>query len=119
MPDGAELLNPYRNPVTWKIGRKFYRKYYGDSHARTLTLGINPGRFGAGLTGIPFTDPVHLENVCGIPNYFAKKPELSAAFVHEMIRLFGGPERFYRKFYISSVSPLGFTRGTKNYNYFD
>jgi hypothetical protein len=36
-----------------------------------------------------------------------------------MISAFGGPEKFYSKFYFSAVSPLGFTREGKNLNYYD
>jgi len=41
-----------------------------------------------------------------------------------MISAFGGADAFYKKFYISSICPLGFTkvdeRGReKNYNYYD
>ncbi len=32
---------------------------------------------------------------------------------------FGGAEKFYNKFYISSISPLGFTKNNKNLNYYD
>ncbi len=39
---------------------------------RYLILGINPGRFGGGITGIPFTDPIRLQNICGIENDFQK-----------------------------------------------
>ncbi|MEQ8425836.1 MAG: DUF4918 family protein, partial [Cyclobacteriaceae bacterium] len=94
-------------------------KYYSDTHPRTFILGINPGRLGAGLTGIPFTDPVKLENDCGIPNSLSKKRELSADFIYQMIDAFGGKEKFYSKFYFGSVSPLGFTRDDKNLNYYD
>ena len=82
-------------------------------------LGINPGRLGAGLTGVPFTDPVNLEKNCGIPNAFAKKPELSSDFIYRMIDDMGGPESFYRKFFITSVCPLGFIRKSVNMNYYD
>ena len=44
----------------------------------TLILAINPGRLGAGVTNIAFTDPVHLERDCGIANDFPKREELSA-----------------------------------------
>ncbi|MFI5224347.1 MAG: DUF4918 domain-containing protein, partial [Nitrospirales bacterium] len=66
-----------------------------------LILGINPGRLGAGLTGIPFTDPLKLQNICGIENTLPKKAELSADFIYTMISAFGGPEAFYKKFYFS------------------
>ncbi|HVV55873.1 MAG TPA: uracil-DNA glycosylase family protein, partial [Mucilaginibacter sp.] len=109
---------------TLAISEQFYRKYYSDNNKRHLILGINPGRFGAGLTGIPFTDPKRLVSECGIPYTGKPAHEPSSVFVYEMINAFGGPEKFYSRFYISSLSPLGFTsvgdRGReKNYNYYD
>lgn len=84
-----------------------------------MIFGINPGRFGGGVTGIPFTDPIRLEKDCGIPNSWQKKQELSSLFIYEMINKFGGPEKFYKKFYITAISPLGFTKANKNLNYYD
>jgi hypothetical protein len=84
-----------------------------------VIIGINPGRFGAGLTGIPFTDPIKLETICGIKNDLPKKAELSADFIHTMINRYGGPALFYKDFYFTSVSPLGFTKAGKNLNYYD
>jgi len=71
-----------------------------------------------GITGIPFTDPVKLE-VLGIANDFQKKRELSSDFVYQMITAFGGANKFYQTFYISAISPLGFTKDEKNLNYYD
>jgi hypothetical protein len=99
--------------------KAFYEKYYDDERKRTLILGINPGRFGAGTTGVPFTDPVRLEKECGIANNFPKKQELSSVFVYEMINAYGGCKVFYRKMYISAICPLGFIKEGKNYNYYD
>jgi len=82
-------------------------------------IGINPGRFGGGITGIPFTDPMRLQNICGIENNFKKKYELSSVFIYEIIKKFGGAEKFYNKFFISAISPLGFTKHNKNLNYYD
>jgi Domain of unknown function (DUF4918) len=84
-----------------------------------MIIGINPGRFGAGLTGIPFTDPIKLETICGIKNDLPKKAELSADFIYTMIHRYGGPALFYKDFYFTSVSPLGFTKAGKNLNYYD
>ena len=84
-----------------------------------MIIGINPGRFGGGVTGIPFTDPIRLQINCGINNSWSKKQELSSSFIYEMINAFGGPEVFYNKFYITAVSPLGFTKDNKNLNYYD
>lgn len=36
-----------------------------------------------------------------------------------MIEAYGGAEKFYGKFFISSVSPLGFIKDGKNLNYYD
>jgi hypothetical protein len=119
LPEGVEVLNPFQNPDTFELCKKFYKKFYDDHSSRTMLLGINPGRHGAGLTGIPFTDPIKLEEVCGIKNTMPKKAELSADFIYAMIHAFGGAEKFYSRFYFSSVSPLGFTRNGKNLNYYD
>lgn len=119
LPNGVEVMNPYQNEVAFALCKKFYNKYYNNSQPRKIILGINPGRFGAGLTGIPFTDPVKLEEECGIQNNLTKKRELSADFIYLMINAFGGKEIFYNQFYFGSVSPLGFTKDGKNLNYYD
>jgi hypothetical protein len=119
LPKGIEVLNPYQDDVAFELTTKFYRKYYNDHNRRTMIMGINPGRFGAGLTGVPFTDPVKLQEICGIANDLPKKTELSADFIHTMIAAFGGCEKFFSKFYFNSVSPLGFTQNGRNVNYYD
>ncbi|MGC1241855.1 MAG: uracil-DNA glycosylase family protein [Chryseosolibacter sp.] len=119
LPPGIAVMNPYQDKTCFEICREFYGKYYNDHNKRYLILGINPGRYGAGLTGIPFTDPIKLESVFGIKNSFSKKPELSADFIHTMIAAFGGYETFFSKFFINSVSPLGFVKEGKNLNYYD
>lgn len=119
LPSGVSILNPYHDASAFSYTEKFYKKFYCDTAGRSLILGINPGRFGGGLTGIPFTDPIHLEKDCGIKNELQKKPELSSEFIYRMIEAFGGPELFYKKYFISAVCPLGFTKDGKNLNYYD
>jgi len=119
LPGEVGVLNPYSDKKIFEYCTSFYNKYYNTENQRSIILGINPGRFGAGLTGIPFTDPVKLEQECGIPNDLPKKRELSADFIYTMIQAFGGKEKFYHQFYFGSVSPLGFTRNGKNLNYYD
>ncbi|MGZ4000508.1 MAG: uracil-DNA glycosylase family protein, partial [Mucilaginibacter sp.] len=119
------IMNPFReSEQTMAISNAFYRKFYSDSNKRHLILGINPGRFGAGLTGIPFTDTKRLVSECHILYDGKISHEPSSVFVYEMIDAFGGVEAFYSKFYINSLCPLGFTiideKGKeKNYNYYD
>ena len=119
MPAGVEVLNPYQQVDTMALCKSFYEKYYNDTSERLLLLGINPGRFGSGATGISFTDPIQLERTCGIPNPLPKKPELSSTFVYQVIEALGGTHQFYHHFFISAVSPLGFTKNGKNINYYD
>ena len=119
LPDGFEWLFPYDNPETMHALTTFYERFYADNQVRTIIFGINPGRFGAGVTGVPFTDPVRLETECGIRNDFPKKPELSSVFVWQFINAYGGASAFCRDFYITSLSPLGFVKDGKNINYYD
>jgi len=119
LPPDVVVLNPYKDEQAMEACTLFYQKYYTDSRERIALFGINPGRFGGGLTGVPFTDPIHLEETCGIKNNLDKRPELSSRFIYEMIAAFGGPALFYHKFYLSAVSPIGFVREGKNLNYYD
>lgn len=124
LPDGIEVLNPYKpGTETWNITEQFYRKFYSGERKRSLILGINPGRLGAGATGIPFTDTKRLLSHCDISCSFSLH-EPSSVFVHQVIDAFGGPRLFYERFFISSVSPLGFVKINErgkpvNYNYYD
>jgi hypothetical protein len=119
LPKGIGLLNPFANAEVWPVFEAFYNKYCRDEGKRHLILGINPGRFGAGVTGISFTDPKILEEQCGIPNPYVKRNELSAIFIYEMIAAMGGIDAFYSRFFLSSVVPLGFVKDGKNINYYD
>lgn len=119
LPPGVEAMNPYRDAACMEVCQKFYSKFYNDVNKRFLILGINPGRYGAGITGIPFTDPIKLETIFGISNDLPKKPELSAEFIHSMIGAYGGYELFFNKYFINSVSPLGYVQNGKNLNYYD
>ena len=112
-------MNPYADPRTQAYVRTFLEKYFSDKRERTLILGINPGRFGAGITGVTFTDPVALAAECGIDNDLPLYHEISASFVYMVINRLGGPQQFYSQFFLSGVSPLGFTRGGTNLNYCD
>ncbi|MEZ5041210.1 MAG: DUF4918 family protein [Saprospiraceae bacterium] len=119
LPSPVALLFPYEETATMNALSRFYLQYYNDKAPRIFIFGINPGRFGAGITGVPFTDPIRLAEVCGIPNDFQKKAELSSIFVYEYIQAYGGPAAFYQQYYITSLCPLGFTKEGKNYNYYD
>jgi hypothetical protein len=125
LPRGIRIMNPYReNPEIVPVISQFYHKFYNDANPRHIILGINPGRFGAGVTGIPFTDSKRLTEKCGLSIPGMNTFETSSVYIYEMIDAFGGVTEFYNKFFISAVCPLGFTavsdKGKSiNYNYYD
>lgn len=125
LPDGIKAMHPFaENPEVLSIASSFYHKFYNDLNPRKLILGINPGRLGAGATGIPFTDTKRLSDICGIVSTSMITHEPSSVFIYELIEEFGGPCAFYNKFYISSVCPLGFIEQNQkgnwvNCNYYD
>jgi hypothetical protein len=119
LPAGIDTLFPQKDGQVRQVLIAFFNKYYSDNRPRRLLFGINPGRFGAGITGINFTGPRQLKNDCGITHPFGESSELSAEFIYEMIGKYGGPEKFYGDYFISAVSPLGFTKNGININYYD
>lgn len=125
LPRGIRVLNPFEeNPKIIDVLHQFYTQFFTDKKPRRLLIGINPGRHGAGQTGIPFTDTKRLSKACGLPIVDFKTHEPSSVFVYDVIKAFGGVEKFYSRFYINSVCPLGFVRKNKkgnwvNCNYYD
>ena len=119
VPRGVTVMNPYRDKAVQGYMRQFLDKYFADYRERVLVLGINPGRFGAGVTGITFTDPVAMADYLGIANPLPRRRELSSVFIYDMIHRFGGPDAFFGNFFLTAISPLGYTRGGLNLNYYD
>lgn len=120
VPSGIEVMNPYLEEDVMDVVQQFFNKYFPDEHPRRLIFGINPGRLGAGITGVGFTDPIRLEEICQIPNPFPRKRELSSDFIyHYLLEAYGGPELFYKDYFITSTYPLGFKENGKNINYYD
>lgn len=118
LPDGFQVMNPFlENPETMVVMEKFYKKYYSDNNRRRFIIGINPGRHGAGTTGVPFTDTKRLSSVHGIEMTSAYTHEVSSVFVYEVIEQYGGAEKFFNDFYINSPFPLAIIRKQKNGNW--
>lgn len=115
----TELLNPYSSKEVKEIVRKFFRKFYDDDNERIFIIGINPGRFGGGLTGISFTDPVALREQCGIENNLGNQKELSSKFIYSVANRFGGVEKFFSKVFLTALYPFALLKKGKNYNYYD
>lgn len=125
LPADVSVMNPFEeSPLALRLSKAFYDKYYSDNKQRHIILGINPGRFGAALSGVPFTDFKRLERYCGISAEGHTTHEPSSEFVYLMITSIGSVADFYARFYINSVCPLGFVirkeqGGSVNYNYYD
>lgn len=119
LPRGIKIINPYQSQKVKSVVKEFYSKYYNDNNERLFVIGINPGRFGGGLTGISFTDPVALKDRCGIKNNFSTRMELSSIFVYKVIDRFGGVDNFFSKVFLTALYPLAIIKNGKNYNYYD
>jgi len=117
LPKGIGVLDPFNGPNADEVRRivtAFHRRYYSDDKPRTLMLGINPGRLGAGSTGLSFTDTKRCESDLGIAVNGLRTHEPSSDFFYRMIRAAGGAEAFYSKVYVHAVCPLGFVREQAN-----
>lgn len=119
LPAGVRAMNPYRDPVARRYTRAYLDAFYADTTPRLLAFGINPGRFGAGITGVAFTDPVALADFCGIANDLPRRREFSSVFIYQAIERLGGVRAFTRRCFLTAAAPLGFTRGGVNLNYYD
>lgn len=98
------------------IVQAFYDKYYIDNVPRIVLCGINPGRNGAGKTGVPFLDFHSLSQL--LPNIDNHDKELSAKFIYDIILHFGA-EKFFKYVYLTNISWFGFANEKGNVNYYD
>ncbi|MBK6641307.1 MAG: DUF4918 family protein [Bacteroidetes bacterium] len=119
LPSGIGVLKPYSEIQVQRLLKLFCEKFYSGSKPRILMIGINPGRKGGGLTGIPFTDTFALEESCGLSTDLPQSSELSSRFIYKMIEAYGGAPKFYDNVLLSALCPLGFVRNGKNFNFYD
>ena len=94
----------------------FWEKFYGNYVPRIMICGINPGRLGAGKTGIPFLDFASLSQL--IPGVERQDSENSAEFFFQVVKSFGA-ESFFKTFYVTNFSSVGFVKDGVNFNYHD
>ncbi|HZL11862.1 MAG TPA: uracil-DNA glycosylase family protein [Prolixibacteraceae bacterium] len=96
---------------------EFHKKYVQPNSPKIVMCGINPGRRGAGITGIPFIDTNSLSKM--LPDISNPKTEKSAKFFFSIIEEFG-INGFYRNVHVTNMSWFGFyelDKGTNiNYN---
>lgn len=119
LPEGIEILYPYSNVEVRRVVHEMCARYYASRRPRIGVWGINPGRFGAGLTGLAFTDPWAVEHDLGITTSITGRREMSAEFISRVIEAYGGPGAFYSDVFMTALSPLGFIRNGVNINFYD
>jgi hypothetical protein len=127
IPEGVRVLDPMHGENSSEVDRivrGFHHKFFCDDHARNLILGINPGRLGAGSTGLCFTDTKRCESDLDIPVHGFRTHEPSSDFFYRVVRAMGGATAFYNSFYVQAICPLGFTQtgpngSPVNLNYYD
>jgi hypothetical protein len=97
---------------------EFYRLYIEPNRPRIVLCGINPGRKGAGQTGIPFMDFDSLSRF--MPNINRNDSERSAQFIYSVIEHFG-VKHFFQQFYLTNISCIGFydLNTGNNVNYYE
>jgi hypothetical protein len=127
LPQEFRVINPFRGPnktqVT-EVATAFYSRFYADNHPRRLILGSSPARRGTALTGVPFADAEVLNRDTGVAVEGYSVSRSSSSFLDEVIEELGGHERFYAKFLMGFVCPLGLVRSNVkgrevNANYYD
>jgi len=99
----------------WGVVTQFKQQFYKDGFPKTVLCGINPGRLGAGKTGIPFIDFASLSQMVRSVN--CDESERSAKFFFDVVQEIG-IEKFYRNFYVTNISWVGYTNNNKNVNYY-
>lgn len=127
LPEGVGVLDPFHGEHAAQVRylvETFHRRFYADERPRMLMLGINPGRLGAGSTGICFTDTKRCESDLGMAVQGMRTHEPSSDFFYRVVRAAGGAHVFYGSVYVQALCPLGFTRPGPNgrpvnLNYYD
>jgi lin2946 protein len=113
LPEKYRLINPLTGANQRQIAQitqithRFYHRYYHDNRRRFMILGSSPARRGTALTGVPFEDVNHLQEDTGIfINAFGANKR-SSSFLYEVMEECSGRQKFYKRFYMSFVCPLG------------
>lgn len=112
--NNIEIIREFEN--NYELIDKFFVKYYGKLLPDCVICGINPGKNGAGKTGIPFIDFATLSKLLpGVENF---NVEPTATFFYDIISAFGA-DNFFNKFYVTNFSSVGYIKNDKNFNYYD
>ncbi|RLB40566.1 MAG: single-stranded DNA-binding protein [Deltaproteobacteria bacterium] len=126
---GRPVTHVY-NPLQYaKRPHELYLNRFGASPKEAVFVGMNPGPFGMGQTGVPFGDVGFVRDWMGIeapvgrpPGEHPKRPVLGFACERSEVsgsRLwgwaqdrFGTPEKFFSRFFVLNYCPLIFMEST-------
>ena len=105
-----------------------YLRRYANGHKRAIFLGMNPGPWGMGQTGIPFGDVVSVRDYLGISGEVNAPPPHGKFSVQGLActrrevsgeRLwglfaerYGSSRKFFRDYYVTNYCPLLFLGGS-------
>lgn len=112
--DDISVLREFEDNIF--IAKRFVKAYCSSQRPSVVLCGINPGRLGAGKTGIPFLDFASLSKL--LADIDRRDSERSAQFFFEVIEHFGA-KAFYSAFHVTNISSVGFERAGSNVNYYD
>jgi len=124
----------FQDPVAWTYdplhyawdGHRQYVERYGDAPKAALLVGMNPGPWGMGQTGVPFGDPDVVRERMGIeaidvhppederedrPVYGIESPrnEVSGTRLYEgLAEAFGTLDAAYERVFVANYCPLLF-----------
>lgn len=126
----AEPVTQVYNPLEYaKRPHELYLSRFGASPKEVVLVGMNPGPFGMGQTGVPFGDVGFVRDWMGIEapvdrpaDEHPKRPVLGFECARSEVsgsRLwgwarerFGTPERFFSRFFVINYCPLLFMEST-------
>ena len=126
---GGPVTHVY-NPLGYaKRPHELYLNRFGGGPKEVLFVGMNPGPFGMGQTGVPFGDVGFVRDWMGIeapvsrpPDEHPKRPVLGFDCERSEVsgsRLwgwaqerFGTPEKFFSRFFVINYCPLIFMEST-------
>ncbi len=122
---GFGTLDYVYNPLdyAWEPHRAYIEKFGRGPHRRVVLVGMNPGPWGMGQTGVPFGDPTVVREWLGLDGHIrepenchpsrpvlgfaSKRREESGTTLWGWAKQrYGTPERFFEVFYVTNYCPL-------------
>ncbi len=128
--DFAEPVTHVYNPLQYaKRPHELYLNRFGSGRKEVVLVGMNPGPFGMGQTGVPFGDVGFVRDWMGIEalvdspadehpkrpvlGFDCERSEVSGSRLWGWAKdRFGTPERFFSRFFVLNYCPLLFMEST-------